>query len=302
MRSGTWDVIIVGAGPAGLSAALILGRCLRRVLICDAGQPRNAAAREIHGFLTRDPIPPAELLRLGLEQLDRYDTVELARVSVIDAARVAQGFEVRLSGGRRARARKLLVATGVVDEVPEIEGLQALYGRSVFHCPYCDGWEVRNEPLAIYGQGKNGLGLALELTAWSKDLVLCTNGPPKLSSDNMKRLARHGISVRAEPIARLEGVKGTLERVVFKTGAALPRRALFFSTGQRQHSNLPAKLGCHFTHKGAIRTGKYEATNIPGLYVAGDASRAAQLTIIAAAEGAGAAFAINTALLAEDLE
>ncbi|MBY0497439.1 MAG: NAD(P)/FAD-dependent oxidoreductase [Cyanobacteria bacterium] len=118
----------------------------------------------------------------------------------------------------------------------------------------------------------------------------------------MKRLARHGIPLREEPIARLDGSNGILERVVFKTGAALPRRALFFTTGQRQHSNLPAKLGCHFTRKGAIRTGKYEATNIPGLYVAGDASRAAQLTIIAAAEGAGAAFAINTAFLAEDLD
>lgn len=301
-QRGTWDVIVIGAGPAGLSAALILGRCLRRVLVCDAGQPRNAAAHEIHGFLTRDPIPPAELLLLGRKQLDRYDTVELTRVSVIDAARVGQRFEVKLSGGRRARARKLLVATGVLDEVPDIEGLQPLYGRSVFHCPYCDGWEVRHEPLAILGQRRNGVGLALELTAWSDDLVLCTNGPPKLSNDNMKRLARHGIRVREEPITRLEGLNGRLERIVFRTGDPLPRRALFFSTGQRQHSNLPARLGCHFTRTGAVRTGKYEATNIPGLYVAGDASRAAQLAIIAAAEGAGAAFAINTALLAEDLD
>lgn len=302
MPKGAWDVIIVGAGPAGLSAALILGRCLRRVLVCDASQPRNAAAHELHGFLTRDAIPPAELLRLGREQLNRYETVELANVMVVAAARVGDRFQVKLSDGRRLRTRKLLVATGVVDAVPDIEGLPALYGRSVFHCPYCDGWEVRHEPLAIYGQGQNGLGLALELTAWSKDLVLCTNGPPKLSPNNMNRLTRHRIRVRTEPIARLEGSDGMLERVIFKTGDALPRRAMFFSTGQRQHSNLPATLGCHFTRKGAVRTGKYEATHISGLYVAGDASRAAQLSIIAAAEGAGAAFAINTALLAEDLD
>lgn len=302
MPKGAWDVIIVGAGPAGLSAALILGRCLRRVLVCDAGQPRNAAAHELHGFLTRDAVPPAELLRLGREQLNRYETVELAHVMVVAAARVGGWFQVKLSDGRRLRARKLLVATGVVDEVPDIEGLPALYGRSVFHCPYCDGWEVRREPLAIYGQGQKGLGLALELTGWSKDLVLCTNGPPKLSPNNMNRLTRHGIRVRTEPIARLEGSDGVLERVIFRTGDDLPRRAMFFSTGQRQHSNLAATLGCDFTRKGAVRTGKYEATHIPGLYVAGDASRMAQLSIIAAAEGAGAAFAINTALLAEDLD
>lgn len=302
MRGDTRDVIIVGAGPAGLSAALILGRCLRRVLVCDAGQPRNAAAHELHGFLTRDAIPPAELLRLGREQLKRYDTIELLQTTVVDATRVGGQFEVSVSDGRRLRSRKLLLATGVVDDVPDIEGLKPLYGRSVFHCPYCDGWEVRHEPVAIYGQGRNGLGLALELTAWSQDLVLCTNGPPKLSPDNVKRLERHRIRLRAEPIARLEGSNGVLERIVFTTGDALPRRALFFSTGQRQQSSLPAKLGCEFTRKGAVRTGKYEATDVPGLYVAGDASRAAQLSIIAAAEGAAAAFAINTVLLAEDLD
>src|SRR6266498_1985967 len=134
-----FDVIIVGAGPAGLSAALILGRCRRRVLVCDIGHPRNAASHALHGFLTRDGIEPAELLRIAREQLHPYDSVELRAVEVTDATRVEHRFEVSLNDGGHLSCRKLLLATGVVDQVPAIAGIEMLYGRSVFHCPYCDG-------------------------------------------------------------------------------------------------------------------------------------------------------------------
>ncbi len=296
-----YDVIVVGAGPAGLNAALLLGRCRRRVLICDTGRPRNAAAQALHGFLTDDGIAPAELLRRGREQLRRYETVELRDIAVTNVTRADDRFEVTLGDRTRFSSRRMLLATGVVDLLPPIPGIEAFYGRSVHHCPYCDGWEVRDQPLAIYGRGASGRGLALELTAWSKDLVLCTDGPSGLTEEDLARLTRNGIAVREERIARLEGNEGMLERIEFVDGAALPRRALFFSTGERQHSDLPAKLGCDFTHHGAVRTTEYEATNVPGLYVAGDASRRVQLAIVAAAEGAQAAFAINTALLKEDL-
>lgn len=297
-----YEVIIVGGGPAGLSAALLLGRCRRRVLLCDAGQPRNAASHGLHGFFTRDGILPAELLRIAREQLHPYDSVELRDIEVTDAAQVGGHFEVTLADGTRHRSRKLLLATGLADQLPPLPGLAPLYGRSVFHCPYCDGWEVRDQPLAIYGKGKRGLGLALELTLWSADLVLCTDGPPGLGSSQRDRLARNGIRLRAERIARLEGTDGALARIVFVNGAKLARRALFFNTGQYQRSPLPAKLGCTFTSRGTVRPGKYEATNVPGLYVIGDASHDVQLVIIAAEEGAKAAFAINTALLKEDLK
>ena len=297
-----YDAIIVGGGPAGLSAALILGRCRRRVLVCDAGHPRNAASHALHGFLTRDGIEPAELLRIGREQLRRYDSVELRAIEVTDANCCGDGFEVTLGDDTRLRCRKLLLATGVVDHLPEVAGIEDFYGRSVFHCPYCDGWEVRDQPLAVYGRGEHGQGLALELTAWSDDLVLCTDGPAGLTAEDRGRLARHSIEVREERIARLEGADGMLERIVFTNGETLARRALFFSTGQRQRSNLSEKLGCEFTDKGAVETGEYETTNVPGLFVAGDASRLMQLAIVAAAEGAQAAFAINTALLKEDLD
>lgn len=295
------DVIIIGAGPAGLSGALVLGRCRRRVLVCDAGHPRNAASHHLHNYLTRDGIDPAEFLRLGREELQSYETVKLLSLEVTDVQRLEKGFEVTLSNGEHARARKLLIATGVVDDLPKIDGLDLLYGSSVFHCPYCDGWEMRDQPLAVYGKGENGLGLTLELLFWSKDLVLCTDGPSSLSAGDLERLAQHNIPVREEQILRLEGKDGILEQVVFADGSIIPRRGMFFSTRQRQGSNLPEKLGCEFTEQGCVATGEYEATNIPGLYVAGDASRLVQFVIVAASEGAQAAVAINKELMKEDL-
>ncbi len=296
-----YDVIIVGAGPAGLSAALMLGRCRRSVLVFDTGRPRNAASRAMHGFLTRDGIRPADFLELARQELGRYDTVHLRNVEVIDAECRDSRFDVTLATGEHASSRKLLIATGVVDNLPPIDGFRELYGTSVFHCPYCDGWEVRGQPIAIYGRGERGLGLSLELTAWSRNLVLCTDGPSGIDADGRERLARNGIAVREEQIVRLEGTNGLLEHVVFGHGERLPRRALFFTTGQFQRSDLSVRLGCQFNDKGTVRTGKYESTHLHGLYVAGDASRAVQWVVVAAAEGAEAAFAINTDLVKEEL-
>jgi thioredoxin reductase len=297
-----YDVIVVGAGPAGLSAALILGRSRRRVLVCDSGTPRNAASRAMHGYLTRDGIPPREFLRIAREQLKEYDCVELRDVEVTHAECAGDScFDVTLATGEEVQSRKLLIATGVVDNLPEIPGFEDFFGSSVFHCPYCDGWEVRDQPLAVYGRAARGLGLSLELTGWSRDLVLCTDGPSEIDADDLARLARQGIAVREDRVTRLEGRNGILERVVFETGDPLPRRALFFTTGQTQRSRLAIGLGCEFNDKGTVRTGKYEATHLSGLYVAGDASRAVQWVVVAAAEGAEAAFAINTDLLKEDL-
>jgi thioredoxin reductase len=298
-----YDVIIVGAGPAGLSAALILGRCRRRVLVCDSGRPRNAASHAMHGFLTRDGINPHEFLRLSREQLRQYETVAIRNCEVTAATcRTDARFEVTIENEERLTGRKLLIATGVLDNLPGIPGFAELYGASVFHCPYCDGWEVRDEPLAVYGRGERGLGLSLELTGWSRDVVLCSDGPAEIDEAGRARLRRCGIEVREERVLRLDGEDGRLTRVVFDAGEPLVRRALFFTTGQTQQSALAISLGCEFNDKGTVRTGKYESTHLSGLYVAGDASRAVQWVIVAAAEGAEAAFAINTDLLTDDLQ
>jgi thioredoxin reductase len=297
----TYDCIIVGAGPAGLSAALMLGRCRRRVLVCDLGEPRNVRAAALHNYLTRDGIPPAEFLRQARENIERYPSVEFRHVEVMDATRSPDGFRIVCADGSQLGARKLLLATGVVDELPDIEGLTPLYGISVHHCPYCDGWEWRDQPLAIYGRSEEGYSLSLALTVWSRDLVLCTDGPTELSEAELEHLRREGIEVREDHVARLEGRDGQLDRVVFIEGEPLPRRALFVCVGQHQRSGLARKLGCRFTSKGVVDTGSCEATNVPGLYVAGDASKEAQFVIVAAAEGAEAGMAINKALLKEDV-
>ena len=296
-----YDVIVIGAGPAGLSAALMLGRCRRRVLVCDTGKPRNAASRAMHGFLSRDGIAPADFLKIAREQMQRYDTVELRDVEVTAAECRESRFHVTLADGTVHQSRKLLVATGVVDNLPDIPGFRELFGTSVFHCPYCDGWEVRDRPLAIYGRAERGLGLSLELLGWSRDLVLCTDGPSEISGEGLARLERHGVRVREDRLVRLEGVEQDNVRMVFASGEPLDRCAVFFTTGQTQHSDLVTRLGCVMTDKGTVWTGKYEAAHLPGLYVAGDASRAVQWVVVAAAEGAEAAFAINTDLLKEDL-
>ena len=296
-----YDCLIVGGGPAGLSGALMLGRCRRSVLLCDAGEPRNSRSSALHGYLTRDGGNPAEFLRIAREEVGQYPSVEFHRGKIVEVRRTSGGFTALCEGGLQFTARKLLLATGVVDELPEIEGLSGLYGRSVHHCPYCDGWEWADQPLAAYGRGTSGSALALGLTGWSDDVVLCTDGPSGLSVEEEEGLEQVGIEVREDQILRLEGRDGLLHRVIFTAGEPLSRRALFFDTGQHQGSQLAQKLGVRFNDKGTVETGFCEATNVPGLYVAGDSSKDTQFVIVAAAEGAEAGVAINKALLKEDL-
>jgi thioredoxin reductase len=297
----TYDCIVVGAGPAGLSAALMLGRCRRDVLVCDTGNPRNALSQGLHNYLTRDGILPREFLELARGEVGRYPSIEFREVEVLDATRSPDGFRVVCADGRQLGARKLLLATGVVDELPPIEGLAPLYGISVHHCPYCDAWEWREQPIAIYGRAEEGSALALGLTIWTGDLVLCTDGPSGLSEAEREQLGREGIEVREDRVTRLEGRDGRLDQIIFENGESLARRALFVCSGQHQRSALARKLGCRFTSKGAVATGSCEATDVPGLYVAGDSSKEAQFVIVAAAEGAEAGMAISRALLQEDL-
>jgi len=295
-----YDAIIVGGGPAGLSAALVLGRCRRRVLVCDTGSPRNAASRGLHGFVTRDGVLPQEFLQIARAELEQYAVEVLAR-EVVAAEPEAGGFAVTLGDGRTLRCRKLLLATGVVDQIPEIPGAREMYGRGVYHCPYCDGWEVRDQPVAVYGPGVDAAKLALGLTTWTRDVALLTGGKSRLRPERRARLARNGVAVREDRIVALEGREDILERVVFASGEPLPRRALFFRTGQHQRSRLAEKLGCALNRKGTVTTNRLSGTCVPGVFCAGDASDDVQLVIVAAAEGAKAAFAINHELQREDL-
>lgn len=293
------DVVIAVGGIAGLSAALILGRCRRNVLLCDTGRPRNAPSAALHGFLSRDGIHPLELRRIGYEQLKNYPSVTCRMSEVVDAKETADGYEVSLEDGDRLQARYLLLATGIVDALPPVPGIEAFYGRSVFHCPYCDGWENRDKLLAVYGRGSAGCEFALELLGWSNDVVLCTDGEANLDMAQREKLQRNGVRIVTGRIARLAGTDGRLEQVEFDDGVTIPRQALFFSPDQAQGSPLAEKLGCSITG-GMVKTAKFQQVH-PRLFVAGDAARSVQLAIVAAAEGAEAAFAINMALFKEAL-
>jgi thioredoxin reductase len=297
-----WDVAIVGAGPAGLSAALVLGRCRRNVLLCDDGAPRNAAARELHAFMTRDGTPPARLRSLARTELRRYPSVRPREGRVVRARRRGRGFAVELAGGAEYTARKLLLATGVTDELPRLAGFERFYGRSVHLCPYCDGWESRDEPIAVYGKRARAFEMARSMTAFSTDIVVVSNGASGLQSAQKRQLARNRIRLVEGRIARLVGRGGQLQAIEFTDGTRLPRRRLFFDTPSHARSELPRQLGCSIREDGSVHCSGYEATDVPGVFVAGNVVGDVQLAIFAAAEGAKAAFGINRSLTREDFE
>ena len=228
-----------------------------------------------------------------------------AEVQAASASSDPAGFTVALAGGAREAARRLLLATGVVDQLPGIDGLAAVWGRSVFSCPYCGGWEVRDQPLAVLGADPRAFQLALHLTRWSGDVAWCSNGP--LPDVDRAPLAARGVRLREEPIARLEGADGQLERVVFASGAPLERRAAFLHPPTRQRSDLPVQLGCALLEDGWVSVGDLGQTSVPGVFAAGDMARrptmplpGAQL-VIAAAEGAITAVAIDQDLAMSEL-
>jgi len=301
-KSDTSDVVIVGAGPAGLSAALVLGRACRKVLLCDNETPRNWASKAIYGFLTRDGMTPADFRKAARLELQRYRNITRAKAEVSDVRKLEDGtFEVRVAQ-RTVRSRKLLIATGVVDQLPEIAGIEAFFGTSVFQCPYCDGWELRGAPVAVYGKAQSALEIARSLTGWTDDIALCTHGRTTLSAGDRHSLHRNNIRIFEKPITALRGVGGKLEAIEFQDGGVLERSALFFDTTCTGRSKLAVSLGCQFNRRGGIRCGQYEATSVAGVFVAGNVVKDVQLSIVAAGEGARAAFGINRALTREDFD
>ena len=307
MTPGSHEVIIVGGGVSGLSAALVLARCRREVLVVDAGRPRNWASPHVGGFFTRDGIHPQELLRLGREELKAYGCVGFREGEVTNVSKLGDRFQVSVRGeAQPLQCRRLLLATGLVDELPPLPGIEAFWGTSVFVCPICNGWEVRDQPLAVYGTDCNGLELAIELLAWSRDVVLCTHGTARnISAETLARLHKRGVRVLDGEVTRLDGTGGQLECIYFADGPPIARRALFFSSAQHQQSGRPKALGGRFGEDGTVRKqGTCEATNIPGLYVTGNASACGgtQLAIVAAGQGADAAHTIHCSLAEEDFE
>jgi thioredoxin reductase len=296
------DAIIVGGGPAGLAAALTLGRSRRRVLLLDAGQGRNAPAAAVHNLLTHDGTPPAQLRRIGREQLAHYPGVQLREATVDDAVALSgEGFRLQLRGADSVTARRLVLATGLVDQLPAIDGLAPLWGRSAFHCPYCHGFEVSDQRLAVLGAGPERVRLALKLTRFTGDLVLCSNGEP-LAHDLAQLLAGYGVQVRSEAVVRFEGGGGRLKRIVLERGSPLERDAVFIPTALRQRSQLAGRLGCRLLPDGCVEVDEFARTSVPGVYAAGDMAHRATLAMpFAAVSWASASGTLAGAMLDQDL-
>jgi len=284
------DAVIVGGGPAGLSAALVLGRARRDVLVIDNGRPANAVSHGVGGLLGQAAVDPAQLRAAGREQLERHPAVEVRDDAVAAIGGDGAGFSVSLDRGGEVRAGAIVLAHGLRYDPPALPGIDDLWGHSVFHCAFCDGWEVRDLQLALHGRGPAAARSALVLAGWSDDVVLCSDGP---FDGDRAALAAAGVRIREEPVRRLAGRAGHLDRIEFASGPAEERDALFVSTRRGQPNDLPATLGCELTDAGTIVTDVDGRTSVDGVYAIGDAATEHSRSVAnAIGTGSRAAYAI----------
>lgn len=294
------DCAVIGGGPAGLNAALVLGRSRRKTVLFDDNKPRNAVTSESHGFMTRDGIDPQELKSIAQEELGKYPDVKIEKQRVLAVEKKEGLFEVKAVDGKVFLAKKLILATGFKEVLPDLESVREFYGKSLFSCPFCDGWEMRDRPLAVISENENALHLVKVASNWTDDLIFCTNGKASLSADERHMLESNGIQVYAEKIARLVGNHGVLEKIEFESGAAVRREGGFITPEWVQASDICAALGCKRNALGGIETDGMKRTNVEGVFACGDTlmTGASQL-IMAAADGSMAAIGVNAALIEE---
>src|SRR3954447_3060955 len=295
-----WDCIIVGAGPAGLNAALVLGRARRRVLVLDNGAPRNYATHEMHGVLGHDGLNPAELRGRGRAELAQYG-VDVVAAEVHDAEVLDGG--VRLTSADSAEVtRTVLLATGMLDDVPDVPGFADVWGTSAHTCPYCDGFEHRDERLAALAAGARGEHLAVLLLQWSDDVVLLTNGPHDLTVDQLARVQALSIPITETPVVALENDGARLRRVRLLDGESLDRDALFFYIGWQLRTDLARTLGCELRDDDSIAVNASQATTVDRIYAAGNCTDPRALVPAAAGSAVTAAVAINARLSFDDAD
>lgn len=290
------DCTIVGGGPAGLNAALVLGRARRSVILVDSNNARNKVTFASHGFLTRDGVKPAELRELAHQEFTRYPTIETMEDKVVEIAKMDEGFTVKTQRGQQWKTRKVILATGVYEKFPNIPNLSDFYGNSIFNCPYCDGWELRDKPLALFGIVDYTLHMSKVLLNWSKDIVIFTNGQ-KLTKSQVKQIEKTKLRVETSPVHLLIGKKGMLEKVELVDGTVIERAGGFATPELFQTSKLGTLLGIKLNDTGGHHSDEVGHTKITGFFVAGEASNVypSQL-IIAAASGVKTAMAVNVEL------
>ncbi|WP_068622288.1 NAD(P)/FAD-dependent oxidoreductase [Paenibacillus tuaregi] len=296
MKNQLLDVLIIGGGPAGLNAALMLGRARKHVVVIDDSRARNAVTRETHGFLTRDGVSPSEFRRIAKEEISAYPSVSFAADTAISITGTDGDFQVMTAGDNTFASKKVLFAIGMKDQPLGIPGLAEVYGKSAYVCPYCDGWELRDQPLVILHKGADLMHFAPLISGWTSQLTVCTNGPDELTDAQREEIKGHQIPIFELPIRSIDSVDGIVQQVVLEDGTAISCRGIFFKPELVTGSDLPREIGCDITDAGTIVVDEFGKTSVPGVYSAGDAASRMQQASAAAAMGAFTAAAMNNEL------
>ncbi|MDF2652386.1 MAG: FAD-dependent pyridine nucleotide-disulfide oxidoreductase [Paenibacillus sp.] len=295
----TYDCVIIGGGPAGLNAALVLGRARKSVVVIDEGRPRNQVTRETHGYLTRDGISPSEFRRIAKEQISTYPSVYFVADIAVSITGTDGHFQITTAQGTIFRSKKVLFAVGKKDVPLDISGLADVYGKSAFVCPYCDGWELRDQPLVIIVKGPKALHLAKMIAGWTDRFTICTNGPDEMTLEEKEELNQHNVPVCDSPIRSIASIDGMVQQVELEDGTIIPCTGIFFGPKLVNGSELPQAIGCQMTEAGTVVIDNFGKTSVPGIYGAGDAATELYQAITAASLGALAGVGINNELLME---
>ncbi|MEQ8420864.1 MAG: NAD(P)/FAD-dependent oxidoreductase [Arenibacter algicola] len=294
-----FDVIIIGGSYSGLAAAMALGRALRKVLIIDSGKPCNRQTPYSHNFLTQDGKTPKEIATLAKQQVKMYDSVEFFNSLATKVSKTENGFEVQTSSGDIFKSKKLIFATGIKDEMPSIKGFSECWGISVLHCPYCHGYEVRNETTGIFGNGEYGFEFSKLISNWTKDLTLFTNGKSILTVEQSAILERHQIKIMEKEIAELEHINGQLQNIIFKDGLKKSVKAIYTRLPFEQHCPIPEQLGCELTEDGYIKIDDAHKTTINGIFASGDNVTRMRTVANAVSMGTTTGMMVNKELIEE---
>jgi len=298
--NNNFEIIIIGGSYSGLSAAMSLGRALRNVLIIDSERPRNKQTPYSHNFLTQDGKTPMQIATLAKEQVSQYKTVKFYSGLAVWGAKTEKGFEIRTQAGDLFYSKKLILATGLKDIIPEIKGFAECWGISVIHCPYCHGYEVKNEKTGILGNGDYGFEFSRLVNSWTKDLTLYTNGKSTLTTEQTEKLRKHNISVVEDGIDCFEQINGKIQNIVFNDNSKTSITAIYARPELVQHSDIPAQLGCELTEQGIVKVDASQKTTIPGVFACGDNSNSSRDIALAVSTGMVAGGTCNKEIIQEE--
>lgn len=295
-----YDVIIIGGSYSGLAAAMALGRALKQVLIIDSGKPCNRQTPYSHNFITQDGKTPAAIAALAKQQVEKYDTVKFFNGLAVTGNKNENGFEIQTDSGETFNSKKIIFSTGIKDNMPEIDGFAACWGISVIHCPYCHGYEVRNEKTGIIGNGEYGFEFSTLISNWTKDLTLFTNGISTLTTEQTYKLERHHINIVEKEIERLEHIDGHLQNIIFKDGTKANVKATYARSSFVQHCPIPETLRCELTDDGYIKIDHLNKTTVNGVFACGDNVTRIRTVANAVAMGTTTGMMVNKELILEN--